>query len=136
VGKGGEQPTFEYEEGARPLLPIKAIDLLPGDVLLADFNSKDGGFRYKKIFDKFSPPGKFHTWINNPQTDPSLLICLKLVPAYGDEGLVFSAPFGLLLPDALLGKAFAGKLEYEVRCRVCVCVWMCGCWCGWVGMWV
>lgn len=37
---------------------------------------------------------------------------------YAHESDIFNAPFGVRLPDAIIGKPFVGEFEYQVRAAV------------------
>lgn len=41
-----------------------------------------------------------------------------MTTGYARDCDIFNAPFGVRLPDAILGKPFVGEFEYQVRAAV------------------
>ncbi len=74
----------------------------------------------QQVLEQFAPPGTKHRWLNNPQDDPSLVFCLKMDTGYAAASDIFNAPFGVRLPNAILGKPFFGEFEYLVRFCACL----------------
>lgn len=113
IGASVAPGTFWFRNKQLPLLPLSSIDLLPGDVYSVNLEGNE--LKPKKIFSIYDEPGTVSMWTNNAHDDPSMVLCLKMETGYGDAGDVFSAPFGIRLPDQLRGEdGFAGVLTYEV----------------------
>ncbi len=140
AGKGG-RTQFMYDGDDKEVLNVSAVDVLPGRVLLAD-HGEDKQLRYTpvsrvdgglgsalpacladshpnrtptQVLEQFAPPGTKHRWLNIAQVDPSLVFCLKMDTGYAAASDIFNAPFGVRLPNAILGKPFMGEFEYLVR---------------------
>jgi hypothetical protein len=113
--------SFWHHNEEYPMFPVGIIDLLPGDVFSATLKP-NMQLKFPKVLPKFCEPGTSYTWVNNAQDDPTMVICLKMTPAYGDEESVFSAPFCLRLSEKLRGRQLLAALVYEVRgCGLLLC---------------